>query len=222
MSALSERKITDIIFYEKVPADVLLNIKSSPELSPLSKTIDESIQKFEKKEISVEGMYPLIKAEFDKYIKENPSVIDRDFTFITQRFPINNLVRPSSCKLSLVGFVYYDNQLYIPILFLVVLLFMKHKGIPEKEFFKKESWFSNVRLLDHLEKKENEWLFRKENEAENCSDLFRQLINVYNFVYSNTDEPPVNPGLTLLAPKIGGRRSRYRKSKRKARKTRRS
>ena len=191
MSALSEQRISSIIYYKKEPSAFLLDVSSSPELSPLSKTIEESIQKFYKKEISVEGMYPLIKAGFDKYIidnQTNQTVIDRDFTFITQRFPINNLVRPSSCKRSLVGIVYYANQLYITILFLVVLLFMKHKGIPEKEFFKKESWFSNVRLLDHLKKKENEWLFRKEYEAENCSDLFTQLINVYNFVYSNTDE----------------------------------
>ena len=240
MSALTERAITSIIYNKLLdrlkkldkgldvsgspgPLAFLLDVSSSPALKPLSNTIEESAQKLRDKEFhEVKDMFHSIKTAFDTYITENPSDIDRDFTLITQRFPIDNLVKPSSCnwRTGLGIFWQAADRLYIIILFLVVLLFMKHKGIPEKEFFKKTTFFGSVSLLDHLEKKESEWLFKKKHQPENCSDLFTELINVYNFVYSNTDEPK-SPGLTLLNP-IGGRRSRYRKSKRKARKTRRS
>jgi hypothetical protein len=214
---LSERKIANIIYYNRIqnknPSDFLLDISASPELLPLSNTIQDSLKKKMNGEIDMTQMYSLIKDEFDKYIIANPSVIDRDFTSITQRFPINNLVRPFYCRHF--GILDYYDRFYNIILFLVVLLYMKHKEIPETEFFQKTNYlgFRSVSLLNHLRKKESDWLFRT-NIVENCSGFFTELINVYNFVYSK-------PGLTLLVPK-GGRRTRYRKRKSKARKSRRS
>jgi hypothetical protein len=215
--ALSELDIDNIIFYKKNPFDFLLDINSSPELTSLSTTLQDSITKYKNSEIDMTQLCSLIKDEFDKYITKNPSVIDRDFTSITKRFPIDYLVRPRQCRSTAMGFLDNYDMFYKIILFLVVLLYMKHKGIPETVFFKKTQLFGlrSISLLDHLRKKESEWSSKKSW----CSDSFTKLIHVYEFVNST---PDLKPGLTLLEPKVGGRRTRYRKrkTKSKARKTR--
>ena len=142
----------------------------------------------------LQPIYRNVKDKFDQ------TTINFNVYFAKQA--INGLVRPYSCDKSTDQNNVFGEEYFVrPILFLLCLLILKRKGMPESEFFTKKSGLfrSSVSLSDHLKKKRDE-------QGEPCSRLYTELLNVYNLVHGKT----------------GGRRTRYRKRKFKARKTRRS
>jgi hypothetical protein len=158
-------------------------------------------------------MYTKIQKAFETYVEKQS-----DKTIHFADITIDIVVRPYKCENS--KYVVFNNNevsdldsFYRPILFLVMLLYMKHKGIPEDKFFSKSTGILkkiSVSLYNHLLKK------RGEQEGA-CKDLFQKLIDVYEFVY------PGKSNLAIRMPQEGARRTRYRKrkGKAKARKTRR-
>jgi hypothetical protein len=167
-------------------------------------------------ETSDEEMYTIIKKAYETYdASANPTNTRTiDFDEIT----IDMVVRSSYCE---TGMIFTRNKVskhesfYRQVLFLLMLLYMKRKGIQEQDYFTKTIGYQKKRvsLRDHLVKKMNE-------QGGDCQTLFNKLLDVYDFVY-----PPTNHRLTVRNQN-GARRTQYRKrkskSKSKARKTRRS
>lgn len=181
--------------------------------SPYKRTEDlqkliNTIEKFRNNRASDNEMYTTIQNAFNTYVDKQPNT-----TIHFANITIDMVVRPSKCKKSnsVVKLnkneVYELEYFYRPILFLVMLLYMNKKNIPEEKFFGKTTGIfqkTRVTLYEHLVKKQKE-------QGAPCAILFQKLIDVYNFVY------PVKSNLAIRMPQEGARRTRYRKRKGKAR-----
>jgi hypothetical protein len=122
----------------------------------------------------MQSIYRNVKDKFDQ------TTINFNVYFAKEA--INGLVRPNSCDKSTDQNNVFGEEYFVrPILFLLCLLILKRKGMPESEFFTKKSGLfgSSVSLSDHLKKKRDE-------QGEPCTRLYTELLNVYNLVHGKT------------------------------------